>query len=199
MYVRYLIGMINYLDYKYSKGKGATPAGKSFASSINMGQSDMNYTSDYVDGEKLLDAGSTKTIPTGYKLAWAPVYAIAGLEFNCGSDTVLAKLKSDGSLDFTGAIGDTFGSGTTGTLNPVTGALTLTVAGEPKAPVTVSYHFNNEDVRSDGPDAAGFTNVPEIELQIKNVPVEARARTLRSFWSFDAAYELSKELTSKVA
>ena len=59
--------------------------------------------------------------------------------------------------------------------------------------IVVSYRYDNESVRSDGPAQAGFTNVPEIELKINSLPIEAKARTLRAYWAFDAQYELQKE------
>ena len=173
------IGMINYIDYNYSKSKGKTRAGDTFASSINMGPSDMNYTSDLVDNQDTLLDGAGKAT-----LKWNPIR----------TDTFSVVL-SDGKtyeVDVTeaGQLVSADGTKKAGTITP---AGTLTIESEAGKHVSVTYRFNNEDIHSDGPDVAGFTNVPEVELKINSLPVEAHARTLRSFWAFDAQYELQKE------
>jgi len=194
--------MLNYLDYSYSKPKGQTKAGTVFASSINMGKSDPNYTSDYVDGEFTLADGNGR-------LAWTPVNIATLFEIVEGdNEATVAFGAPNASGVCTGTITST--KGTVGVsqfdLNPITGD--YTIAGGTSNTTVVKYYFNNENVRSDGTyfdndgnaigAEAGWTNVPEIELRINSVPIEAKARTLRSFWSFDASYELQKELT-KVA
>lgn len=175
------IGMINYLDYKYSKAKGATKEGQVFASSINMGKSDPYYTSDLVKDEIVAQklAGEKKEV----NLPWYPV-KLNTFMLNCGEDTAVSDAY--GVVTGTGVF-----EGATITVQPA-GILTIENVTTDKD-ITATYRYNNEDVRSDGPVEAGFTNVPEIELKINSVPVEAQARTLRSFWSFDAAYELQKE------
>lgn len=173
------IGMINYIDYNYSKSKGQTLAGQTFASSINMGPSDPNYTSDLVDGQSVKLDGAGKAT-----LKWYPVITSTFTVVVDGKvympDTVTAGqfIAEDGST-------------ITGAVTPA-GTLDLGTTNADKT-VAVTYRFNNEDIRSDGPVDAGFTNVPEVELKINSLPVEAKARTLRSFWAFDAQYELQKE------
>lgn len=190
------VGMINYIDYSYAKTKGETDKGDVFASSINMGKSDPLYTTDTVNnesGEIVADANNTETT-LNFRLAWTPV--TPGSLF----------LKVNGTSYTTNADGDIKdgSDNTVGHLDTTTGEIAFTFGSAPKAnvPYTASYRFNNEDVRSDGydwdgtgaiPGQAGFTNVPEIQLKINTIPIEAKARTLRSFWAFDAAYELQKE------
>lgn len=173
------IGMINYIDYNYSKSKGQTQAGQTFASSINMGPSDLNYTSDLVNNQdvKLNDAGEAA-------LTWYPIIS--------GTFTIKTEDGKEYMIDpVNGGFITESGETLTGSVNLSAGVLTIpSLSGQH---VGVTYRFNNEDIRSDGPVAAGFTNVPEIELKINSLPVEAKARTLRSFWAFDAQYELQKE------
>ena len=198
--------MLNYLDYSYSKPKGQTEAGTVFASSINMGKSDPNYTSDYVDGEFVL-AGEN----ANGRLAWTPVNISALFEIVEGDkEATVAFGAPDASGVCTGAITSTTTAPVSVErfdLNPTTGEYTIN--GGVSNTTVVKYSYLNENVRSDGTyfdkdgkyaigAEAGWTNVPEIELKINSVPIEAKARTLRSFWSFDASYELQKELT-KVA
>ena len=172
------IGMINYIDYRYAKTKGATKAGTVFNSSINMLASDMNYSSDVVEGEEFTGDGTSTT----FQLAWTPVIP--------------------DSVEVTVA-----GSPVTPTSVTELGVLTLGSAPAASAQVLVNYRFNNEDVRSDGFNElatgnyatndnfgqAAFTNVPEVEMKLNSLPIVAKARTMRSFWAFDAQYELQKE------
>lgn len=159
------IGMINYIDYKYSKAKGATPAGKTFASSINMGVSDPEYTSRVVSNEVVATGDGTET---EFQLAWTPVLVNTVKITVAGTEVTPTSVTADGKV-------------------------TLGTAPSAGDRVVASYEFDNESVQSDGPEAAGFTNVPEIELKLNSLPVEAKARTLRAYWAFDAAYELQKE------
>lgn len=49
----------------------------------------------------------------------------------------------------------------------------------------ITYMYDNETVP---------VEAPEIKLNIRSLPVETRSRKLKALWSFDAAYELDKEL-----
>lgn len=174
------IGMINYIDYNYSKSKGKTRAGDTFASSINMGPSDMNYTSDLVDNQDILLDGAGKA-----DLKWNPIRVDTfSVVLSDGKTYEVDKTEAGKLTPING------GDKVNGTITP---AGVLTIESEASKHVSVTYRFNNEDIRSDGPEVAGFTNVPEVELKINSLPVEAHARTLRSFWAFDAQYELQKE------
>jgi len=209
-YVTYL--MLNYIDYSYSKPKGKTEAGDVFASSINMGKSDPNYTSDFVDGEYLTEGDGTN--PNAGRLAWTPVSTLVTrpMALACGdskASVTFTPIGTDGTMTEYALVpeaGTVFATGDKIAINAVTGEYKLTLVTPTTEAIAITYYFNNEDVRSDGNiftgsttdtytgyGAAGWTNVPEIELQIKSVPIEAHARTLRSFWSFDASYELMKE------
>lgn len=177
--------MINYMDYNYSKSKGQTEAGDTFASSINMGPSDRNYTSDYVDNEPIGKSGDVNygTENNPIQLGWWPV-KLESFTVEADSGEVI------GIADPT--TGEISGTGVSGKVTP-DGKLYLTFDAATKTEPVVRYNFNNEDIRSDGPISAGFTNVPEVELKINSLPVEAKARTLRTYWAFDAQFELQKE------
>jgi hypothetical protein len=176
--------MINYVDFRYSKDKGKVQAGDVFNSALNMGPSDTFYTSDLVDGEMIGRIGSFATA-TDINLPWYPVII---------PSVIVTMGAKQATVDGTGAIVADDGTWASGTLT-VDGKLNLTVDGGATDFVYISYRVDNESVRSDGPEAAGFTNVPEFELKINTMPVEAKARTLRTYWAFDAQYELQKELT----
>lgn len=185
------VGMINYIDYIYSKDKGQTKAGDVFNSSLNMGPSDKDYTRNLVNNEIVGTAIASQNA-FSVRLAWLPIIP-ATFTVQIGDEV--------GAADATGTItGTTF----TGTVTPQ-GKLDLTFSQAPAedTDVVVTYNYDNESVGSDGiiiPDAddasqilGAARNHPEVELKINSVPVKAEARTLRSFWAFDAQYELQKE------
>ena len=179
-------GMLNYFNYNYSNNKGQTKAGDTFNSSLNMGPSDTYYTSGLVSDEVI--SAANKEVPATIQLDWAPV-KVNSFSINCG--TVTGISDDFGNIKFSDT--DTVDAVITpsGTLKFLNGKET-TLTGL-KADVVVNYRFDNESVRADGPEVAGFTNVPGAELQIKSVPVNAETRTMRAYWAFDAEYELSKE------
>lgn len=191
--------MINYLDYTYESNKGQVEAGQRFNGALKGSFSDPTFTSAFVNGEKFSGDGNATTV----QLAWTPVDIRKVTPTN---ESVLPIITVDGS-----AVTVDIATGDPAQVNP--GALvasngTVTFASAPSAPsdpskpnIVVKYWFMNEEVRSNGFGAfgangetandgavggAGFTNVPEIGLQMKSVPVEAKARTLRAYWAFDA-------------
>lgn len=89
------------------------------------------------------------------------------------------------------------GATATGTLNYKTGALDVTVAGitlvhEEDDLVTANYRYNQ---RSVGAGAIGDNTlkVPEIETEIKAIPVTARSRKLKALYSFDSLIVMQQE------
>lgn len=54
----------------------------------------------------------------------------------------------------------------------------------------IFYRYNNEQVPVDS---------AKIKLDIRSLPVETRSRKLSAIWSFDAQYELTKELETGLA
>lgn len=182
------VGMINYIDYEYGRDKGKTKAGDMFASSLSMGESDIHYTSDLVDKQ---DVGNlVKSQQYSIRLPWTPLIP-STLTIESEDGTFIASADAKGAI--TGVGIDATGDNTVLSNGQIKFKTESTVVEDQK--LLVSYRYNNEDVMADGPEATGFTNVPELELKIKSLPIEAKARTLRAFWAFDAAYELSKELS----
>lgn len=157
----------------YDSNKGETAKGDVFNSSINMGPSDPAYTSNLVNNETVaLTSGSGK-------LKWTPILK-EGFVVTVGSDS----LTIDESAPLVGTVATLTGTGSTvtaGTLDLATGAITLTSAGT--ATATAIYRFDNESVKGNGPEAAGFTNVPSAALKLKSLPILAQARTLRAYWA----------------
>ena len=187
--------MINYLDYTYESNKGQVEAGQRFNGALKGSFSDPTFTSAFVNGEKFVGDGSNKV----FQLAWTPVDI---RKTTPTGESVLPIITVDGSEVNVGVTGE-MGKDVIVDAN---GTFTFTTApsapSDPNKPnIIVKYWFMNEEVRSNGFGAfgangetandgavggAGFTNVPEIGLQMKSVPVEAKARTLRAYWAFDA-------------
>lgn len=165
------VGMINYISYNYSNNKGTTKAGDMFASSINMGASNENYSKDYVEAEVI--GASGKTAYEG-NLSYTPV--IPGTVKIVSGTTVITD-DGAGKLTGTGL--------TNGTIDYATGAVNLTFGTNTTEDVVAEYYFNMED--------APIQNVPEVELRITSLPVIAKTRKLKTIYAFDAAYELEKE------
>lgn len=163
------VGMINYIKYIYGSTKGRTNAGDVFADARNMYASDPNYTSKLVDGEGVtLDAAKTAA-----KLKWAPV--VAGTLVFVGD----AEYKDNGNGGLVDADGNSVG-----TVNYETGDITLTAAATAQVAVA-TYQYNNEFIPAN--------DIPEIKLAIESLPITAKARRLKAYYSFEAAYELNKE------
>lgn len=165
------VGMINYISYLYSNDKGATKRGDMFASSINMGASDQNYSKARVDQEILGAQGETTYEGN---LAWTPVTP-GTVVVTAG--TVIGTDDGQGHITGTGI--------TTGTIDYATGKFALTFESATTMEVVAAYGYNLED--------APIQNVPEVELRITSLPVIAETRKLKTIYAFDAAYELEKE------
>lgn len=167
------VGMINYISYEYGSKKGQTNPGDMFASSLNMGQADMNYSARTVDNEAVSYTG---TAVSG-NLSWLPVLP-GTVYFEADGGSVVGKDDGNGKIVGTGI--------TAGTIDYTTGAISVTLAAAPSQEPTVTYDYNNEDVPL-------VNTVPEVNLKITSLPVVARSRKMKAVYAFDAAYELEKE------
>lgn len=168
------VGMVNYIKYTYNTDKGKTTAGTEFASSLNLGPTDVNYTSQTIQNEAMVIAESAEV---KNNLSWHPV--IPGSVTITHGDVVitddgLGKLKAA-----TGLTGE-------GTIDYATGAVTYTLSEEDTSSVpTADYKYNNEFLPME--------KIPEIGLKIVSLPITAQPRRLKAFYSFEGAYELKKE------
>lgn len=183
------VGMINYISYNYGSDKGQTKAGDMFASSINMGQSDPNYTADYVDNEMIPSADAA----AGTNLQWTPV--VPGTIYVLLPDGSIARdmpevLNAEGKVTIKVPGKDD----EVGTIDYSTGAIKINNAA---ADISVSYNYDNQSSFVAGnADTLGVgraTNIPEVALEISSLPVVAKSRKMKAVYAFDAAYELEKE------
>lgn len=166
------VGMINYISYEYGRDKGQAKDGQMFASSLNMGQSDMNYSSNVIDMEVLEESGK-QTVTTNVQ--WTPVVP-KSFYVTANGGTIVGQDDGNGKIT---------GTGVNGTINYVNGEVTLNFDSAPTDEPSASYRYNNED--------APISNVPEVNLRISSLPVIAQSRKMKAVYAFDAAYELEKE------
>ena len=128
-------------------------------------------------------AGQTFASPLAYQ-GMNPYYTTASVD---GEDVVAGQ----NYLQYTPVKPDSVRFvGTNGTVQNLEVVDAFT--GEINAPADgkVYYLYDNETVP---------VTAPQIKLNIKSLPVETKSRKLSAIWAFDAQYELSKELTCKVA
>lgn len=168
-------GMISYLRFVYGSNKGETTEGQMFNNSLYHGVTDPDYSGAYVTGEALVQAEEIF-------LQYAPVMP-GSIRANIGGTEVTDTPNKDGKTG-------TLSNG--GTVEYATGKITE-VTGITEND-SVDYRYNNEDITV--PGAKGVpagVNVPQINLELAQLPVFAQSRKLAAYWGFDAAYDLKKQ------
>lgn len=151
--------MINYVDFRYSKDKGKTKAGDVFNSALNMGPSDTFYTDSLVDGEIIAQSGTSTDIDVN--LPWYPVL-LKTVTIEVNGEVGICDPATGAVSGLTGITGSVLPSGKVA-LDLHTASTTLTTD------MVITYRFDNESVQSDGPEAAGFTNVNSIASLYGNI------------------------------
>lgn len=159
------VGMVNYLSFEYGSDKAPATAGQQFADSFTYGPSVPEYTAQPVNGE-VLQAATTNT------LAWKPVIP-GSVKITSGTNVIV----DNGSGEL--AIGTT----PAGSINYATGEITTTSA--LVADSTVNYKFTNEQ--------APTQFVPEMNMKVNSIPIEAKPRRLKALYAFEAGFEFQKE------
>jgi hypothetical protein len=175
------IAMINYMKYNYGTPKGA--GGFSIGDVRNFGVADENYTSEVITGEPVLDNDTSGT-SKAFTLNWTPVTP-GSFVFRANDGAADFTLVDDGAEALAVLSGTTYANFSAGTINYVTGEVTITLSSAKTLTATVDYKYNNEHVPA--------KNIPSITLSIESLPIQARARRLAAVWGFEASYELQKE------
>lgn len=170
-------GMISYLRFIYGTDKGTTKANDMFTNSLYTGKSDPNYTSRKVQGE---------IIANGVSVDFIPVLP----------DTIIIheedKTYKD---DSNGNLINVANNSKVGTIDYATGAVTFD-AGSVADGTTIDYEYNNEEIPIK--QSNGASGVPEISLELAQLPIYAKSRKLAAYWGFDAAYDLKKQYGQEV-
>lgn len=178
-------GIISYLKYNYGTSKGSTAAGTTFTSSLNTGYSDSTYTSRSVDGELI----------GGSNLEYSPVIPGTFTATTSDGDVITETAKvENGVVTITCAAKPSI----TGTLNYATGAITLDSTTQTKE-VFASYEYDNETVPFADHGTETYHNViPEMTMDLAQLPIYAKSRKLAAYWGFDAAYDLKKQYGTEI-
>lgn len=165
------VGEMRFLKILYGSNKGSVKAGDTMFSMFHGGNGETAYSSDEIDTEIASGSG---TAYTG-NLAWLPVVP-GTVKLSVG----MSECVDDGAGKLSGdAI-------TSGTIDYNTGAysVTLKAAVADGDEVSFSYRYNNMDVP---------VKAPEVNLKIEVAPIIAKSRKLKTIYSFDAAFDLSKD------
>lgn len=179
-------GIINYVQFSAGSNKGTTKKGDIISNTFNYGDVSEDYTAQRTEQQIASDGIKNDSGKLTFTLPWKPIRPNSiSFQFAGATD----KYTDIGDLKHLDVPGKIYKNGTeAGTIDYMEGKITLNTG--TAADVTVTYEFYNEYA----PVA-----VPELDLSIESILITAKSRKLRALWSFDAQYELQKELTLKVA
>lgn len=169
------VALVLYLEYQYGTTKGTTQAGTAFADTRNFYQADAQYSSSNVEGEIVQLAATTGKATLAQP---APISA-GSVSITLSNGTTV--LTDDGAGNLADA-----GNSVTGTINYATGE--ITIASAQGTAVTANYTYALTYV-----DNAVTNRIPEVNLQMKRIPMYAKPRRMKAVWSFDSQYILNKE------
>lgn len=156
------VSQIVYMDIVTGKRKGRTPAGAPVWRALQGAVDRDDDGDEYVQDE-------TGTATAGaFTLEWTPVRA----------GTISGTANSNAFQDNGNGIILDAGGTAIGTVNYVTGAITITDYGS--AAYSVSYAFNSE----------GNLNIMDYELKLSSSPVTAKVMKLKAVWSEEADQNL---------
>lgn len=157
------VSQIVYMDIVTGKRKGRTPAGAPMWRALQ-GAVDRDD-----DADELVQQETGNMSGNALTLEWTPVRA-GTFTVTVGSDTTTDD--GNGALIASGAIAS-------GTINYVTGAVTITGPGATAA-YSATYAFNAE----------GNLNIMDYEMKLSSTPVTAKVMKLKTLWSEEADQNL---------
>lgn len=171
------VGQIFAMKMVYGNTKGPITSGDEMFSPYQVapqGYDGVNYSSEYIDGEVIGDSGATEYGGTGSEinLSYTPIRR-GTVHVKCGNIDVVDN--GNGVISSAGVV--------TGTINYTTGAINVTFNSTTAADVEVDYQYDLEYAPS---------TIPQVDIKITEELVRARARKLRTLYSWDAAFDLRK-------
>lgn len=190
-------GLVYYLRFKYSSNKGSMRgadlnSGYPTDDSTSLqqlasgdGNLDIYYTHQFIQNEvSSTDAGGD-TNSVYAPLEHTPVLAgsMTGTVYDGTVAVQTFVVAESGTFSFT-AIGSPSAYATGGTLDVVTGEVTLTWNSDPGANhIQVSYEYNMEC----------NADLPEVNLSIESEEIAAKTRKLKAVWSYEAQQDLRSQ------
>ena len=164
------VGEMRFLKILYGSNKGSIKAGDTMFSMFQGGNGETSYSSDEVDSEYVTASGTSLT----GNLSWLPVVP-GSVKLTVGVNEAVDNGK--GQITGTGS--------TSGTIDYTTGEFNVTLGAAPGGDeVYFSYRYNNMDVP---------VQAPEVNLKIEVAPIIAMSRKLKTLYSFDAAFDMTKD------
>jgi hypothetical protein len=157
------VSQIVYMDIVTGRRKGRTPAGAPMWRALQ-GAVDRDD-----DADELVQEETGALVGNAGTLEWNPIRA-GTVTISVGTDVTTDD--SNGSILPSGAI-------TGGTINYVTGAITLTGVAATAA-YSITYAFNSE----------GNLNIQDYEMKLSSTPVTAKVMKLKTLWSEEADQNL---------
>lgn len=190
-------GLVYYLRFRYSSNKGAMRGadlnsgfpGDDETSLQQLASGDGNleifYTHQFVQNEtSSTDAGGDVTSVYA-PLEHTPILAgtMTGTVYDGAVAVQTFVVASDGAFTFTD-IGSPTDKATAGSLDLVTGEMTLTWNNAPgDNHVVVSYEYNMECQQ----------DLPEVNLVVESEEIAAKTRKLKAVWSYEAQQDLRSQ------
>ena len=164
------VSQIVYMDIVTGRKKGRVPAGSPMWRALQ-GAVDRDDDADELVTDETLSNTIASNALAATTLDWSPVRA-GTLQVTVGSD--IAVDDGNGAIIASGGI-------TGGTINYVTGSLTLTTSGHGDGTaVTVTYAYNSE----------GNTNIQNYDIKLSSTPVTAKVLKLKATWTEEADQNL---------
>lgn len=187
-------GLVYYLRFRYSSNKGAMRGAdlnngypSDDATSLQQvasgdGNLDIYYSHQFVQNETSSTDAGGDTTSVYAPLEHTPVLAgtMTGTVYDGSTAVQTFVVAENGTFTFTD-LGSPAAKATGGTLDVVTGEVTLTWNSDPGANhIVCSYEYNME----------ANQDLPEVNLVIENEEIAAKTRKLKAVWSYEAMQDL---------
>lgn len=201
-------GLVYYMRFRYSSNKGSTrgntqggfPSDDALSlQQLASGEPNLDiwYANQYVNQETQTNPGGGTSL--SYTLEKTPVLAgtLSGKIYDGNTLVYNFVVSSAGAFTFT-AVGSPNPTVTAGSVNLVTGVVTLTWSADPGTnSVIFNYEYNME----------GNADLPEINMAVESESITATTRKLKASWTWEAQQDLraqhsidaQQELTSILA
>lgn len=193
-------GLVYYLRFRYSSNKGATrgadlvQSGYPTDDAVSLqqlasgdGNLDIFYTHQFIQNEVSSTSAGGAALTYAYApLEHTPVLAgtMTGTVYDGSTAIQTFVVSESGTFTFTAIGSEPTAHVDSGTLDLVTGEVTLTWASDPgDNHFVASYEYNMECNQ----------DLPEVNLVIESEEIAAKTRKLKAVWSYEAQQDLRSQ------
>lgn len=191
-------GLVYYLRFRYGSNKGAMRGGSLNAgypsddsTSLQQlasgdGNLDIYYTSQFIQNETSSTDAGGDTVSTFAALEHTPVIAgtVTGTIYDGSTAIQTFVVAESGTFTFTNVGSAPTPSVTSGSVDIVTGEVTLTWTADPGPNHFVTSYEYNMECNQD---------LPEVNLVIESEEIAAKTRKLKAVWSYEAQQDLRSQ------